>query len=173
MESVASGSSNRACAVCSSPPRYTCPRCSIPTCSLPCSRAHKSTTGCSGERNKAAYVQMNAYGWGTMMRDYCFLEEIGRNVSAWGEEIAREGFATTGNGKVKEVRGRGRGGARANGRGRGGRSGGSSKRDLLKAHLDSLDIEMDALPIGMQRRKVNQSTFDAKCALVFSPLSMC
>lgn len=118
-------------------------------------------------------MQMNAYGWGTMMRDYCFLEEIGRNVSAWGGEIAREGFATTGNGKVKEVRGRGRGGARANGRGRGGRSGGSSKRDLLKAHLDSLDIEMDALPIGMQRRKVNQSTFDAKCALVFSPLSTC
>lgn len=112
-------------------------------------------------------MQMNAYGWGTMMRDYCFLEEVGRNVSTWGREIVREGLSTAANGKVKEMGGRG--GARASGRVRGGRSGGSSKRDLLKAHLDNLDIEMDVLPVGMQRRKVNQSTFDAKCALVFSP----
>ncbi|KAG2077652.1 hypothetical protein BDR04DRAFT_1001311 [Suillus decipiens] len=162
MESIASGSSTRLCALCSTTARYTCPRCSTPTCSLPCSRAHKSKTGCSGERNKAAYVQMNAYGWGTMMRDYCFLEEVGRKVSEWGGEIAREGYAT--NAKVKDTRGRG--GARGTGgRGRGGRGtsrGGGSKRDLLKAHLDNLDIEMDVLPVGMQRRKVNQSTLDAK-----------
>lgn len=113
-------------------------------------------------------MQMNAYGWGTMMRDYCFLEEIGRNVSAWGGEIAREGFATAGNGKVKEIRGRGSRGARASGRGRG-----SSKRDLLKVHLDNLDVEMEVLPIGMQRRKVNQSSFDTKYALVIPSLSMC
>lgn len=104
---------------------------------------------------------MNAYGWGTMMRDYCFLEEVGRKVGEWGGEIAREGYATN----VKDTRGRG-GARRANGRGRGGRGtsrgGGSSKRDLLKAHLDSLDIEMDVLPVGMQRRKVNQSTLDAR-----------
>ncbi|KAG2339899.1 hypothetical protein BDR05DRAFT_891068 [Suillus weaverae] len=160
MESIASGSSTHICALCSTPARYTCPRCSTPTCSLPCSRTHKSNTGCSGERNKAAYVQMNAYGWGTMMRDYCFLEEVGRKVSGWGGEIAREGYAT--NARVKDTRGRG--GAR--GRGRGGRGtskgGGSSKRDLLKAHLDDLDIEMDVLPVGMQRRRVNQSTLDAK-----------
>ncbi|KAG2158899.1 uncharacterized protein EDB93DRAFT_430239 [Suillus bovinus] len=163
LESVASGSSTRLCALCSTPARYTCPRCSTPTCSLPCSRTHKSNTGCSGERNKAAYVQMNAYGWGTMMRDYCFLEEVGRKVSEWGGEIGREGYAT--NAKIKYTNGRG--GARgASGRGRGGRGtsrgGGSSKRDMLKAHLDSLDIEMDVLPVGMQRRKVNQSTIDAK-----------
>jgi len=168
MESTASGSSTRLCTLCSTPARYTCPRCSTLTCSLPCSRTHKSRTGCSGERNKAAYVQMNAYGWGTMMRDYCFLEEVGRKVGEWGGEIAREGYATN----VKDTRGRG-GARRANGRGRGGRGtsrgGGSSKRDLLKAHLDSLDIEMDVLPVGMQRRKVNQSTLDARCALVFRP----
>ncbi|KIK39427.1 hypothetical protein CY34DRAFT_89242 [Suillus luteus UH-Slu-Lm8-n1] len=163
MESIASGSSTRFCALCSAPACYTCPRCSTSTCSLPCSRTHKSQTGCSGERNKAAYVQMNTYGWGTMMRDYCFLEEIGRKVSEWGGEIAREGYAT--DARVKDTRGRGR--ARGtSGRCRGGRGtsrgGGSSKRDLLKAHLDNLDIEMDVLPVGMQRRKVNQSTLDAK-----------
>ncbi|KAG1760248.1 hypothetical protein EDD22DRAFT_955139 [Suillus occidentalis] len=31
------------------------------------------------------------------------------------------------------------------------------------------DIEMDILPVGMQLRKVNQSTLDAKCALVLRP----
>jgi hypothetical protein len=103
-----------------------------------------------------------------MMRYYCFLEEIGRKVSEWSGEIAREGYAT--DAKVKDTRGRGR--ARGtSGRGRGGRGtsrgGQSSKRDLLKAHLDNLDIEIDVLPVGMQRRKVNQSTLDAKCALVF------
>lgn len=105
-----------------------------------------------------------------MMRDYCFLEEVGRKVSEWGGEIASEGYPT--NVKAKDMRGRG--GARgASGRGRGGRGtsrgGGSSKRDLLKAHLDSLDIEMDVLSVGMQRRKVNQSTLDTKCALIFRP----
>ncbi|KAG1753806.1 uncharacterized protein EDB91DRAFT_1215231 [Suillus paluster] len=161
MESIASGSSTRLCARCSTPARYTCPGCSTPTCSLPCSRAHKSETGCSGERNKAAYVQMNAYGWGTMMRDYCFLEEVGRKVSGWGGEIALEGYAIAGYEKAKDMRGRG--GARmGRGRGRGGRGSGSSKRDLLKAHLETLDIEMDVLPVGMHRRKVNQSTLDAK-----------
>jgi hypothetical protein len=74
--------------------------------------------------------------------------------------------------RVKDTRGRGR--ARGtSGRGRGGRrtsgGGGSSKRDLLKARLDNLDIEMYVLPVGTQRRKVNQSTLDEKCALVFRP----
>ncbi|KIK35777.1 hypothetical protein CY34DRAFT_811872, partial [Suillus luteus UH-Slu-Lm8-n1] len=114
-----------------------------------------------GEHTKAAYEQMNTYGWSAMMRDYCFLEEIGRKVSEWSGEIVREGYAT--DAKVKDTSGRGR--ARGtSGRGRGGRGtsrgGGSSKRDLLKAHPDNLDIEMDVLPVGMQRRKVNQSTLD-------------
>ncbi|KIK37804.1 hypothetical protein CY34DRAFT_810031 [Suillus luteus UH-Slu-Lm8-n1] len=104
---------------------------------------------------------MNTYGWGAMMRDYCFLEEIGRKVSEWSGGIAREGYAT--DDRVKDTRGRGR--ARGtSGRGRGGRGtsggGGSSKRDLLKAHLDNLDV--DVLPVEMRRRKVNQSTLDAK-----------
>ena len=37
-----------------------------------------------------------------------------------------------------------------------------TKRDILKRELDSLDIEMDLLPAGMERRTLNQSTWDFK-----------
>ncbi|EDR14183.1 uncharacterized protein LACBIDRAFT_305745 [Laccaria bicolor S238N-H82] len=130
---------------------YTCPRCTTRTCSLPCSSSHKSSTGCSGERNKAAYVPMNRYGWGTMMDDYTFLEGVGRKVEGWGREIARGRF---GNGRPA-VRGRGRGG------GSGG-AGSTTKRDVLKVQLDMRDIEMELLPVGMERRKMNESSWDFK-----------
>ncbi|KAJ3723298.1 hypothetical protein C8R42DRAFT_539567, partial [Lentinula raphanica] len=57
---------------------YTCPRCKIKTCSLPCSSNHKSSTGCSGERNKVEFVNMRDYSWGTLMSDYTYLEDVGR-----------------------------------------------------------------------------------------------
>jgi len=51
------------------------------------------------------------------------------------------------------------------GRGRGGGGGGGSgrtKRDVLKLQLEARDIDMDLLPIGMERRKANQSSWDFK-----------
>ncbi|OBZ70030.1 hypothetical protein A0H81_09902 [Grifola frondosa] len=38
----------------------------------------------------------------------------------------------------------------------------STKRDVLKLQLDFRDIEMDMLPNGMERRTLNQSTWDFK-----------
>lgn len=38
-----------------------------------------------------------------------------------------------------------------------------TKRDVLKMELDFLDIEMDLLPVGMERRTLNQSSWDLKC----------
>ncbi|KAH7105578.1 hypothetical protein BKA62DRAFT_754732 [Auriculariales sp. MPI-PUGE-AT-0066] len=71
-------SSERLCDQCNGAAcKYTCPRCSSKTCSLACSRQHKEATGCSGERNKASYVSINQYGWGTLMDDYSFLEDVG------------------------------------------------------------------------------------------------
>ncbi|KAJ7716639.1 hypothetical protein B0H14DRAFT_3632132 [Mycena olivaceomarginata] len=113
---------------------YTCPRCAARTCSLPCSSTHKARTACSGQRNKAAYVPMNRYGWGTMMDDYAYLEDVGRRVGRLG-------------------------GARLRG-GSGG--GGRTKRDVLRMQLEARDIEMNILPPGMERHKTNQSTWDAK-----------
>ena len=136
---------------------YTCPRCSFRTCSLPCSSIHKSRDGCSGIRDKAKYVPMNEYGWGTMMNDYVFLEDVGRRVGEWGMEIGRGGFSTRGS-----DRGRGR-------RGRGGNSSGGAntrtKQEVLKQQLELRDIDMELLPAGMERKKLNKSMWDFKCVL--------
>ncbi|KAF9221910.1 hypothetical protein BS17DRAFT_784161 [Gyrodon lividus] len=156
----ATDSDLRTCALCTTPARYKCPRCAAPTCSLPCSRKHKQDTGCTGERNKVHYVSMNTYGWGTMMRDYCYLEEVGRQVSEWGNEIVRGGYAMENNGRGKVIRGRGGSGRTSNGRRKA--ASGRSKRDIFRAHLEMLDIDVELLPNGMDRRKLNQSTFDQK-----------
>ncbi|KAJ7047645.1 hypothetical protein C8F04DRAFT_917901, partial [Mycena alexandri] len=139
---------------------YTCPRCTTRTCSLPCSTTHKARAACSGERDKAAYVPMNRYGWGTMMDDYSFLEDVGRKVGEWGGEIAKGKFST---GAAAQGRGQGRGRGRGRGRGGGGHGqGGRTKRDVLRIQLEARDIEMDILPAGMERHKINQSSWDSK-----------
>jgi hypothetical protein len=99
---------------------------------------------------------MNEYGWGKMMDDYVFLEDMSRKVGDWGKEIVRGGYSF-GNGNH---RGRGRGRGRGGGGGNGGF--GRTKRDVLKLQLEARDIDMDLLPIGMERRKANQSSWDFK-----------
>ena len=144
-----SGPSSTLCAICNlRDPLYTCPRCLAHTCSASCSAAHKTIKACSGERNKAKYVKMNEYGWGTMMNDYVFLEDIGRKVEEWGQEIGRGRFTMPpGHGRGREQRNHHKG----------------NKRDTLKTQLELMDIEMDLLPTGMERSKLNQSTWNAKC----------
>ncbi|KAJ7117320.1 hypothetical protein C8R43DRAFT_103359 [Mycena crocata] len=146
---------------------YTCPRCATRTCSLPCASTHKTGAGCSGERDKAAYVPMNKYGWGTMMDDYAFLEDVGRKVGDWGSEIARGKFQAQAGaaGSSGSGPGRGRGGGRGRGRAQGrggGNGGGRTKRDVLRMQLETREIEMDILPAGMERHKLNQSSWDSK-----------
>lgn len=149
---------------------YTCPRCNLRTCSLPCSTKHKTLGhGCSGLRNKAAYVPMNQYGYMALMSDYTFLEEVGRKVGEVGRQIMQGGYMTSASGPAgqggRDVRGRWRG----RGRGRGGIQGKTaSKRDVLKMQLDFRDIEVEFLPNGMERRTLNQSTWDFKYALILA-----
>ncbi|THH27280.1 hypothetical protein EUX98_g6899 [Antrodiella citrinella] len=147
------------------------------TCSLSCSTQHKSLgAGCSGVRNKAAYVPMNQYGYMALMDDYTFLEEVGRKVTEAGKEIVQGGYKSSASsrpGMPPSEGGRGgRGRGRARGRGRDGpgfgqgnnahaKAGNTSKRDLLRMELDLRDIEMDMLPVGMEKRTLNQSTWDS------------
>jgi len=101
------------------------------------------------------------------MDDFCFLEDVGRKVGDVGREIVGSGFDMNVSSSMSTGRGRGRG------RGRGGRGrersvrgkGGKSKREILKMELDMLDIEMDLLPSGMERRNLNQSNWDIKYVL--------
>ncbi|KAF4602331.1 hypothetical protein EYR40_005536 [Pleurotus pulmonarius] len=109
---------------------------------------------------------MNQYGWGTMMNDFVFLEDLGRKVSDWGKEIVKGGLDHSANPG-------GRGGGRgmlAQGRGRGGMARGGpsrTKRDILKIQLDIRDIDMELLPNGMEKRKLNQSIWDFKKQTAF------
>ncbi|KAJ7591347.1 hypothetical protein C8J56DRAFT_782154 [Mycena floridula] len=164
MASGASTSNRPLCSICNHKHAiYTCPRCSIRTCSLPCSTTHKSTSGCSGERDKAAYIPMNEYGWGALMNDYTYLEDMGRRVGDWGKEIVVGAF----NRSTGEIRGRGgRGMSRGRGTGHG-QALGRTKRELLKAQLEMRDITMDLLPNGMDKRKINQSHWDFKLKTAF------
>ncbi|KAF9520759.1 hypothetical protein BS47DRAFT_1335424 [Hydnum rufescens UP504] len=102
--------------------------------------------------------------WGTMMDDYVFLEDIGRIVETHGATISRGSFM------AREPRGRGRG-SRGRGRGRGSAAAaavvGGSKKDTLKMQLGFKNISVDFLPEGMEKRRLNQSRWDARENLVF------
>ncbi|KAI0053030.1 hypothetical protein FA95DRAFT_1057397 [Auriscalpium vulgare] len=151
------------CAICDEKTSvYACPRCTTRTCSLPCSSAHKTRTGCSGVRDKAKYVPMNNYTLGTMMDDYVFLEDLGRKMGEWGQDIVRGGYGNGARrGDGRDARGRGRGGRQ----GRGGTT--RTKRDIMKMQLELRDVDVELLPSGMERRMLNQSTWDFKKQTAF------
>ncbi|QRW16497.1 Zinc finger HIT domain-containing protein [Rhizoctonia solani] len=123
------------CALCSQPSKYTCPRCSVKTCSLVCSKSHKSKDNCSGERDKAKYVPMNEYGWGALADDYSYLEDLGRNVATWGRDLSK------GKGKWK---------------------GRSPKLEALRVQLATRDIKIQFVAEGMEKRRLNQSSWDPR-----------
>jgi hypothetical protein len=91
------------------------------------------------------------------MDDYVLLEDVGRKVSEWGREIARGDYSSS-----LPSRGGSRGGNfRPQGKAPRGRMS-RKKRDVLRSQLDLRDIEVDLLPVGMQRQMLNHSTWDPK-----------
>lgn len=141
---------------------YTCPRCAFKSCSLACSNGHKETMNCSQVRDKTIYVPINQYGLGTLANDYIYLEEVGRKVTEWGRDIGQNGYmdASAGPDPRGHARGRGRGARRRGGISR--QSGRNHRREILRDRLEEENIEMLLLPEGMERRRLNQSTWDLK-----------
>jgi hypothetical protein len=129
---------DRSCSQCeAAAARYTCPGCAARTCSVPCAKAHKAATGCSGVRNPAAFVPMNAYSYGSLMSDYTFLEDLGRKSDG-----------------VKAGHGDdGRGGQKARDRER------VLRNELTKAGFGAVRW----LPPGMEAKRQNQTRFNPKC----------
>lgn len=101
---------------------------------------------------------MNAYGWGAMMRDFCFLEDMGRKVGEWGDVIVRGGYQAESRKGKKDNRRRLPKSHTGWKRKQAARH---AKREMLAAYLESLDIEIDLLPVGMERRSLSQSTWDS------------
>ncbi|KAK2824859.1 hypothetical protein Q7C36_018786 [Tachysurus vachellii] len=58
--------------------KYCCPGCLKCSCSLSCVKQHKLQSGCSGVRDRTAFVPLSRFGDLHMLSDYRFLEETGR-----------------------------------------------------------------------------------------------
>lgn len=155
------------CTVCNLKPAiYTCPCCGVRSCSASCVGTHKRSTGCSGIRNRAAYVPMREYGYGTLMSDYVFLEDMGRHVADVGKEIVRARLAPVLAAPVaRGMAARGRGG-RNPGRNQGSKA--DARRQTLRRQLELWDIDLELLPSEMAKAKLNRSSWDFKnkCALL-------
>lgn len=94
---------------------------------------------------------MNKYNYGALMNDYTFLEDIGRHSQEWGKEISRadmdKNVAPSSNARGGKYNSRKQHRPK-------------TKRDILKLELENIDIDVDLLPLGMQRRNLNQSVYD-------------
>ncbi|XP_072245158.1 box C/D snoRNA protein 1 isoform X2 [Leuresthes tenuis] len=67
------------CEICGSgEAKYRCPACLKHSCSLLCVRKHKDDLGCSGVRNKTAFVTLSHFDEMALLSDYRFLEDTGR-----------------------------------------------------------------------------------------------
>ncbi|XP_019953866.1 box C/D snoRNA protein 1 [Paralichthys olivaceus] len=67
------------CVVCrSEEAKYRCPACLTHSCSLLCVKKHKEKSGCSGVRDKAAFVSLSQFDEMALLSDYRFLEDTGR-----------------------------------------------------------------------------------------------
>ncbi|KAF5901436.1 box C/D snoRNA protein 1, partial [Clarias magur] len=58
--------------------KYRCPSCQKCSCSLPCVKQHKLQSGCSGVRDRTAFIAVSRFSDLDLLSDYRFLEETGR-----------------------------------------------------------------------------------------------
>lgn len=183
---VASSSTTPLCAQCSSQPaKYTCPGCSTKTCvcpalpclppplpslalpdiapspswrhqSLPCSKAHKVSTTCSGKRNPASYVPMNAYSYASMVSDYTFLSGVGRTLDAATAAVGVPNAMPPGPGNKA-----------------GGGGSASFKTEGLRRRMNEAGLGgVRFMPEGMERRSKNQTRWNMKSVQCFSSRSL-
>ncbi|KAG8931985.1 hypothetical protein FRC02_001799 [Tulasnella sp. 418] len=128
---------------------------------------------------------MNRYGWGNMMDDYTYLEGLGRKMGEWGQDIVKGGYNQRKGKQGKASTGRFIDGNEEDSSRPGaiqpsndinggkphsqedslhlkGQAPRGTKLSLLQLHLRSLNIRVDFMPEGMEKRRLNQSTWDVK-----------
>ncbi|XP_056270825.1 box C/D snoRNA protein 1 isoform X2 [Pseudoliparis swirei] len=121
------------CGVCGSgEAKYRCPACLSNSCSLPCVKKHKGETGCSGVRNKTAFVTLSEFDEIALLNDYRLLEDTGRFAGgATRDKLIRTPRSTF-----------------------------RAKR--LAAHASKMSLTLRFLPIAFTRSKENSTVFFAK-----------
>jgi len=94
---------------------------------------------------------------GVWADDYRYLEEGRRKIAEWGDALPKGAMIDSARGGERgRGRGRGRGGAR------GGRPGGDGRVMGLGRELEKRGVRAEFMPEGMERRKRNQSNWNAK-----------
>ena len=156
------------CAVCHAPSsRYTCPFCDATTCSLPCFKTHKGDRACASaravhERQKdgpfssllmrpdtapSAYVSMNKYDYNQMVRDYQFLNQVGRVAASTGRHLVDKGLV--------QPPGPPSGAPRRS-------SAAQHRRDQYAKQVSYRRLPIMLLPDGMSKRSANRSHWEPK-----------
>ncbi|XP_033874103.3 box C/D snoRNA protein 1 [Acipenser ruthenus] len=112
--------------------KYRCPGCTKHSCSLPCVKRHKSESGCSGVRDKAAFVPVGKFDEMNLLSDYRFLEDTGRLADGANRDALIHKPISN-----KFLR-------------------------FLKSRARKFDLELKFLPIGFTKRKENTTFFNKR-----------
>jgi len=99
---------------------------------------------------------LTEFGQGDWGGDYAYLESGRRKIADWGKDLPQTTLHGLGHGE------RGRGNGRP-GQGQGhGKKRGPPKLEGLRRELEMRGVEVEFMPEGMGRRKLNQSTWNPK-----------
>ncbi|KAM9384250.1 box C/D snoRNA protein 1 isoform 1-T1 [Pholidichthys leucotaenia] len=121
------------CGVCGSEEaKYRCPACLKESCSLLCVKKHKEDSGCSGVRNKVAFVALSQFDEMVLLSDYRFLEDTGRFADGATRDNLIQAPRTT------------------------------SKTKKLAAHARKMNITLRFLPVTFTKSRENSTFFLAK-----------
>ncbi|XP_076578959.1 box C/D snoRNA protein 1 isoform X2 [Chaetodon auriga] len=121
------------CGVCGSEEaKYRCPACLAHSCSLKCVKKHKEASGCSGVRNKTAFVTLSQFDEMALLNDYRFLEDTGR----FADGAARDNLIRTPRASLKAKR--------------------------LAANARKMNITLRLLPITFTKSRENSTFFLTK-----------
>ncbi|CAL8463173.1 g2707 [Coccomyxa elongata] len=114
--------------------KYKCPGCQLRSCSLACSKEHKTSTGCSGKRQRTSFVPLSEFGEGHLISDYNLLEEAAQLA-----ESAQRTRQRTSNAQSAQI----------------------AKVRHMQHQARLRNMEWRAAPPGSEARQLNSSCFDA------------
>lgn len=120
--------------------KYKCPGCELRSCGLACVKAHKTRTGCSGKRDRTAFVPLAEFCDNVLVSDYNLLEEMLRQT-----ESAKRARATLGLPKNEM----------------------HPAMKALQHQAKMRDTTLVYWPHGMSKRKSNSTFFDRKRKCIF------
>lgn len=113
--------------------KYRCPGCEVVTCSLSCSKAHRKNTGCSGSRNRTAFVPLSQFNEQNLLSDIHLLDDFCRA----SQNAKRQQARVSGEKQSKRMK-------------------------ILEAKAKQFGLRLHFLPSMMTKHRHNSTRFDIK-----------